>query len=218
MLSLLQKKAFHALRVGFFFLYAHPVEWDLTKSKILLNKTSSTRWFMFGYMLALNILLTAGYVYVPMTHLLISKRPNFLLIHVGLYVLGSTFTSATMYFTVVFARQISVIQSINQFLELQQRLSTGKILIKNINVWILACKNKLQFVHAFQNFDLQKKSINGIMRFCLVPLWHVFPQLLSSFWLLLIISTRFILCLRIYCQIRLPDPWKQMWCPLYYAL
>jgi len=126
MLSTLQNKALHNIQILFFYLPQLPVEWNLSESKIIASPKSRSRWFPFRFMLGLNIIIFTGNIFVSLTHGILTKRLNYFAFHLAFHVLGGSFNFMTVYTACVLCKQSSIVQSVNQFLELQKRLSAGK--------------------------------------------------------------------------------------------
>ncbi|CAL8121198.1 unnamed protein product [Orchesella dallaii] len=123
MLSNTQKKAIETQKQGFFYMYPHPVEWDLDHSIIVVSAKSSRRWWVFGFMLILNVILTFGCFYVPLTHLLLSKRPGYNIFLVGIYLAAGILTMDAVIFSYNAYKHRSIIECINQFVAMKRRLS-----------------------------------------------------------------------------------------------
>jgi len=77
-------------------------------------------------MLLVNIVLGIANYYVLLTHLLISKRKGYTIIHVAIYVGAGAAAWAPSVLTYLIYKHSSIVESVNKFLAMKQRIAQGR--------------------------------------------------------------------------------------------
>jgi len=127
MLTIEQKTAIRAIKLGFFCLYPYPIEWNVKTSTIKLHIKSRAQLFAFIYMLSLNVLLFFGILYVLLPHVFILKRPNFNVIMLMIYLMAAGGIGLMGFCDWLWLlKHKTVLESVNQFLEMKKRMLFGK--------------------------------------------------------------------------------------------